>query len=214
MKILIGCEYSGTLTNEFLKLNYDVISCDIIPSIADVPHLTMDIFEAIKFVKPNCLIAFPPCTYLSGAGLHLCNIESYGVNAFERIKKRSLAINFFLDLYFQDIKHIALENPVGHINTNVLKPTQIIQPYYFGESKMKRTCLWLKNLPALQYTLQDNLFEQKTSCEKPKGIVFADGKTRHFTDMQWSKNKNDICKRSELSKSFAKEMAKQWSKVL
>jgi site-specific DNA-cytosine methylase len=214
MKILIGCEYSGTLTNEFLKLNYDAISCDIIPSIANVPHLTMDIFEAIKFVKPDCLIAFPPCTYLSSAGLYLCHIETYGINAFERIKKRSLAINFFLNLYFQDIKHIALENPVGHINTNVLKPTQIIHPYYFGENRMKRTCLWLKNLPALQYTLQNDLFEQKTSCEKPKGKLFYD-KPRQFTDMQWGKNnKNDICKRSELSKSFAKEMATQWSKVL
>jgi len=215
MKILIGCEYSGTLTNEFLKLGWDTISCDIIPTTAiGTPHLTMDLFDAIKYVKPDVLIAFPPCTYLSSAGLHLCNINSYGISAYERIKKRNKAIEFFLDLYFQDIKHIALENPVGHLNTNILKPTQIIQPYYFGEQKMKRTCLWLKNLPVLKYTLESNLFEQKTSCEKPQPTIYADGKKYYFIGTQWGTKKDDICARSVLSNSFAVAMAKQWSEYL
>ena len=52
---------------------------------------------------------------------------------------------------------IAIENPVGYMNTYFRKPDQIIHPYYFAKSEddfenyqMKRTCLWLKGLPMLK----------------------------------------------------------------
>lgn len=216
MKILIGCEYSGTLTKEFLNLNFDAISCDILPTTAnDIPHLQMDIFDAIKFVKPDVLIAFPPCTYLSNAGTHHCNIESHGMKAFERIKKRNKAIEFFLNLYFQDIKHIALENPPGHISSIILKPTQYIQPYYFGEPQMKKTCLWLKNLPALQYSLNDTLFDVKTSVYKPQPTKIYNGKPYYFVVIQqYARKENQHCSRSKLFSSFAIAMATQWGEYL
>lgn len=47
---------------------------------------------------------------------------------------------------------IALENPVGLLSTVVRRPDQIIQPWMFGHSQDKRTCLWLKNLPLLRST--------------------------------------------------------------
>lgn len=49
-----------------------------------------------------------------------------------------------------DCDCIAIENPVGYMNSCYRKPDQIINPYQFGDSFRKRTCLWLKNLPLLQ----------------------------------------------------------------
>lgn len=51
-----------------------------------------------------------------------------------------------------DCDKIAIENPVGIMNTCFRKPDQIIHPYYFGDNAKKRTCLWLKSLPTLQPT--------------------------------------------------------------
>lgn len=44
---------------------------------------------------------------------------------------------------------VAVENPVGWLNTNWNKPTQIINPWQFGDPWRKKTCLWLRGLPAL-----------------------------------------------------------------
>lgn len=40
-----------------------------------------------------------------------------------------------------DCDKIAVENPVGYMNTHFRKPNQIIHPYYFGDPYVKRTCL-------------------------------------------------------------------------
>jgi len=47
------------------------------------------------------------------------------------------------------IHQIAVENPAGVISTRIRKPTQMVQPWQFGDDASKRTCLWLKNLPLL-----------------------------------------------------------------
>lgn len=47
-------------------------------------------------------------------------------------------------------KRVAIENPVGIMNTYYRKPDQVIQPWQFGHNESKRTCLWLKGLPALK----------------------------------------------------------------
>lgn len=64
------------------------------------------------------------------------------------------AIKFAERLWASPVGQIALENPVSVLSTrsNLGKPTQIIQPYYFGEDASKKTCLWLKNLPRLKLT--------------------------------------------------------------
>lgn len=35
------------------------------------------------------------------------------------------------------------------MNTVYRKPDQIVQPFWFGDSASKKTCLWLHNLPPL-----------------------------------------------------------------
>lgn len=95
----------------------------------------------------DLLIAFPPCTYLAKAQ------QWRYKESLERIKFRDDAVSFIDRLYNLDIKHIAIENPVGFLNLNWKIPTQIVSPHYFGDPYMKETCLWLKNLNPLRYPL-------------------------------------------------------------
>jgi hypothetical protein len=219
IKVLIGCEYSGRVREAFKKLGFNAWSCDILPTEIPGNHFQCDIFEVVH-KKWDLFIGFPPCTYLCSAGLHYCNIERHGQKAIDRIKKRNQAIEFFLDLYSLPIEHLCLENPVGHISSCVLKPTQIIHPYYFGEQELKRTALWLKNLPPLEYHLQDNLFSQKTASDYPqpyqKQLCKKTGKfkNRYFTDSILNNNFKDGKSRSMLFQCFADQMALQWSNVI
>ena len=125
-----------------------------------------------------------------------------------------------MDLYNLPIKHICLENPLGHVSANILKPTQIIHPYYFGEMEMKRTALWLKNLPPLEYKLSNDLFGVATATEKPEPnqiqVRKATGqiKKRYFTDCITNNKLKTGHEKSKLFQSIANEMARQWSGVV
>ncbi len=218
-RILIGCEYSGTVRDAFIKKGFDAWSCDILATDKPGPHLQGDILNFINNGW-DAFIGFPPCTFLSSAGLHYCNIEVHGNAAIERIYKRNKAIEFFLKLYSAPINHICLENPLGHISSNILKPTQIIHPYYFGERQMKRTALWLKNLPPLQHNAENTLFEVRTHTDKPvpDQIQFrkATGqiKRRYFTDCITNNKLKSGHEKSKLFQSIADAMANQWSDVI
>lgn len=135
----------------------------------------------------------------------------YGDKAIDRWRKRIEAVKFVNDLWNCGIEKIALENPVGFLNTNWQKATQIIHPYYFGDADMKRTCLWLKGLPPLKYNMRDSLFESKTATQKPEPIsTDVSGKKRYFTDAINRDSKD----RSKTFPSIAKAMALQWSEYL
>ena len=105
----------------------------------------MDIFEAVKLKPWSLLIAHPPCTFLCISGNRWMNDYRYP----NRKKDREEAIEFFLKIANLDIPHIAIENPIGVMSKVYKKPSQIIQPWMFGDSYQKSTCLWLKNLPNL-----------------------------------------------------------------
>ena len=123
----------------------------------------MDIFKAIELIKPAMGIFHPPCTYISYAGIAHWNNP-------DRLQKRLKALSFFAALWESDIKMICIENPKGCASPTIAKYSQIIQPYYFGDSHLKTTCLWLKNLPLLEWTEKNTLFSTATSCGKPEPI--------------------------------------------
>lgn len=143
MKVLIACEYSGTVRDAFTLLGHEAWSCDLLPSDKPGNHFQGDLFDFI-YERWDLIIAHPPCTYLANAGLHYCKDD------LARQEKREQAANFFVKIWQAPAHKICIENPVGWMNTNWRKPTQIIQPYYFGDSELKTTCLWLRGLPKLQ----------------------------------------------------------------
>lgn len=145
MKIFVPFERSGIVRDEFIRQGHDAISCDIFPSDRPGPHIQDD---AMKYIYDDwdMMIAFPPCTYLCGSGLH------WNKRIKGRQEKTELSL-ISIDLLLKaPIKKIALENPIGCISSRIRKPDQIIQPWQFGHPESKSTCLWLKNLPLLKPT--------------------------------------------------------------
>jgi len=145
VRVLVACEYSGTVRDAFTAKGHDAISCDILPTDKPGQHYQGDVLDIIGDGW-DLMVAHPPCTYLCSSGLH------WNKRQPERELKTLEALAFVELLLGADIPRIALENPIGRIGTAVRKADQVIQPYEFGDDASKRTALWLKNLPLLRPT--------------------------------------------------------------
>lgn len=142
-RILVACEYSGRVRDAFAAKGWDAWSCDFEPSDTPGNHHQGDVRDLLV-EHWDMMIAFPPCTYLCSSGMH------WTTRGFRDAKLTEDALNFVHLLLNSGIPRIAIENPVGAINTRICKPSQMIQPWQFGDNASKRTCLWLKNLPLLE----------------------------------------------------------------
>lgn len=218
LKVLLGCEESQAVCIEFRKLGHEAYSCDLLPCSGGHPewHLQIDIFEAIKLKNWNLGIFFPPCTYLTVTGARWMYFPDGSINK-DRQHKQNQAIKFVEKLYNSKIKHIGLENPIGILSTLWMKPTQIVQPYYFGDEAQKTTCLWLKSLPILYHNSDANLFDDKvTHVGKGGNVQTSTGKT--FSTWYWEtskgKGKERQIRRSKTFPGIAHAMATQWSEYL
>lgn len=235
INVLIACEESQRVCNEFRKLGFNAYSCDIIDCSGGHPewHFKQDVLEVIKNkggilqtgekikIEGNwdLMIAHPPCTYLASSGAkwyYHPNDKELPIEERRphpkfpnRAKDREEGANFFLALANADVKRIAVENPVGIMSTRFRKPDQIVQPYFFGDSATKSTCLWLKNLPKLEPT---------NMVSKGEFVVLSSGKklpkwySDALTTAKTTAERRTL--RSKTFPGFAKAMAEQWSKEL
>ena len=221
MRVLIACEESQRVCIAFRERGHEAYSCDIEPCSGGHPewHIQQDV---LPLINGNCefktvdgtfhkidgewdlLIAHPPCTYLTVSGNRWFNVEKYGKKAVERIKNRELAVDFFLKFINAKCAKIAVENPIGVMSTRYKKPEQIIQPYFFGDSERKSTCLWLKGLSTLK----------STNIVEPKIIHHKNGKTDsawHYETFNLPKKERSRI-RSKTIEGIAEAMAEQWGK--
>ena len=221
-KILVGCEFSGVVRNEFAKLGHDAWSCDLIPSESEGNHLQQDILDIINDGGWNLAIFHPPCRFLAASGLHWNKKDP------SRQKKTEEALDLVRKLLNAPIDKIALENSIGCISTRIRKPDQIVQPYDFGENASKATALWLKNLPLLKPTksvaprwvcCSVNL--GISSLDKPKICPTCGKKALRRYENQCDSGQNKLGPsenrskiRATTYKGIATQMAIQWSKVL
>ena len=205
MKVLIACEFSGTVRDAFIERGHDAISCDLLPSLSDKGrHYQGDVFDIITAERWDLMIAHPPCQYLTTAG------NRHFKNNPDRCAKREEAFNFAMRLFNAPIPKICMENPQGWINTHFRKPDQIIHPYFFGDAEVKRTCLWLKNLPKLYWTIPN---ARKPSPKYYRMTGNAAGKAIYFTEAAGSKKSAGFEQwqlRSKTFQSIADAMADQW----
>jgi len=150
LDVLINCEYSGIVREEFKKLGHNAWSCDLLPSeIGGGNHIQGDAIEAAYGRHWDLMIGHPPCTYMCNSGVEWLDKKD------GRWPQLMDAADFFLKLWSAPIEKICLENPIMHKYAYALikmKQTQVIQPYMFGHTETKATCLWLKNLPKLTPT--------------------------------------------------------------
>lgn len=161
MKVLIACEYSGVVRDAFTRAGHWAVSCDILPSESPGWHYMGDVLDCLSDGW-DLMIAHPPCTYLTNAGVTWLHKDP------SRWSKLDDGAAFFKQLLDAPIPRIAIENPIMHKYARErignVKQTQVIQPWMFGHTEQKATCLWLKNLPALVPT--DNVKDQMMKLPK------------------------------------------------
>jgi len=183
MKILIACEYSGTVREAFSKLGHDAWSCDILETEIPGNHLQCDVREILGDGW-DMMIAHPPCTHLAVSGARWFK---------DKKVEQAEALEFVRLLLNAPIERIALENPISIISSHIRKPDQIIQPWQFGHGETKATCLWLQNLPKLQ----------------PTNIV--EGREQRIWKMPPGENRWK--ERSRTFEGIAQAMANQWGNL-
>jgi hypothetical protein len=194
MRVLVACEYSGTVRDAFIKLGHDVMSCDIIPTDVPGPHYEGDVLDVINDGW-DLMIAHPPCTYLSNAGARF--LYPKGQLNSDRLKLGLEAKQFFMALYNSNIPKICVENPIPSTVYELPLYTQTIQPYEYGHPFKKKTCLWLKGLPKL---IPTNIVNERQSSKVPGNWFNKGGKDRQ---------KN----RAKTFQGIADAMASQWGNV-
>ena len=142
MRVLIACEFSGTVRDAFLRRGHDAVSCDLLPTDVPGPHYQGDVRDILN-LEWDLIIAHPPCTHLAVSGARWFHLKR---------QEQAEALDFVRLPLNAPCPRIALENPISVISSAVRKPDQIIQPWQFGHGEVKATCLWLKGLPLLQAT--------------------------------------------------------------
>jgi len=180
MRVLVACEFSGTVRDAFIRLGHDAMSCDLLPTESPGSHYQGNVLDIIDDGW-DLMIAHPPCTHLAVSGARWFK---------DKQAEQADALAFVRLLLDAPIERIALENPISIISSRIRKPDQIIQPWQFGHGETKATCLWLKGLPKLQ----------------PTNIV--SGREARIHKLPPSADRWKI--RSETYQGIAEAMATQW----
>ena len=189
MRVLVACEYSGVVRDAFAAKGHDASSCDILDSESEGQHIRGDALEVLH-KGWDLMIAHPPCTHLSVSGAR------WFTEGKKPMFLRENALDFVKKLMAAPIDRICIENPVSVISSHIREADQTINPYQFGHTEYKRTCLWLKNLPLLKET--DNVLEE--TKELPDKIA----------NRIWWLGSGKGKERSKFYTGIASAMADQW----
>lgn len=197
-RVLVACEYSGTVRDAFRRLGHDAVSCDILPTDVQGPHFQGDVREILD-QGWDLMIAHPPCTYLTNSGVRWLHTDK---SRWDKLKDGA---DFFRLLLNAPIPRICVENPIMHKYARELigqDKAQVIQPWMFGHTETKATCLWLKGLPMLKPT---------NDVKEKMGTLSVKERNRiHYLPPSVDRWKI----RSTTFQGIADAMAEQWDKVL
>lgn len=191
MRVLVACEFSGTVRDAFMARGHDAMSCDLLPTDRPGPHYQGDVRDVLAGGW-DLMVAHPPCTHLAVSGaphFHRKRVE------------QADALDFVRMLMAANIPRICIENPVSVISSRIRKPDQIVQPWQFGHTEQKKTCLWLTGLPKLVPT--DDRFAEMMKLPKNKR------ERLHYL----SPSPNRWKERSKTYQGIADAMADQWGKL-
>lgn len=204
MKVLVCCEESQVVTSAFRSLGHDAFSCDLLPTSGPFPefHFQCDCREFFPFDSFDLVISHPPCTFLSNAGARW--LYRGGQLDLSRYEFGLAACSFF-NLFFQSqSRYLCIENPLPSRIFHLPVPSQIVQPYEFGDPWSKRTLLWLRDLPLLQPT--DVLSDYLPYCSSGSYTRSHDSRYKGF-----SRSGGAARVRSRSFPGIAAAMAAQWS---
>lgn len=209
MRVLVACEESQRVCMAFRERGHEAYSCDIIEPSGGHPEWHI-LGDALKLIEPNAggtsfqtmdgakhiiekwdiLIAHPPCTHLAVSGMR------WFKEGRKPLYLQDEAADFFMKFINANCERIAVENPVCIMSTRYRKPDQIINPWQFGHTQQKKTCLWLKGLPKLQET--NNVYDKMMKLpEKERTAI-------------WWMGSGHAKERSKTFEGIAQAMAEQW----
>lgn len=209
MKVLVACEFSGTVRNAFAARGHDAWSCDLLPSDdGSNRHIRGDARDYLQDGWDLLMVAHPPCTRLCNSGICWLTNAPRGRSVEQVWSELEQAAGLFSTFWNAPIERVAIENPVMHRHAkerivNYAEPAQKVQPWQFGDPVQKRVCLWLRGLPALRPTDPVSL-PKPTYCIRRSGpragqrynYYFHQGKSGH--------------ERSRFFPGIADAMADQW----
>ena len=157
MRVLIACEFSGTVRRAFTARGHDAWSCDLLPAedrsnrhiVGDARDLLNDGWDLA--------ICHPPCTRLCNSGVRWLTKAPPGRTLADMWAELEAGAALFSAFWNAPIERVAVENPVMHKHAKALiegyaPPAQSVQPWQYGHGEVKRTCLWLRGLPVLTPT--------------------------------------------------------------
>lgn len=194
MRVLVACEFSGTVRDAFAARGHDAWSCDLLPTERPGNHIQGDVLEVIN-EGWDLMIAHPPCTYLSNSGV------GWLFKNYDRWSDMARGSMFFKACLNANVERIAVENPIPHkyaLQIIGRRYDQIVQPYQFGHTESKATCLWLKNLPPLMSRLNMQVIMS--------GMHKRDTQRLHYLPPGPERAKL----RSKTFQGIANAMAEQW----
>jgi hypothetical protein len=147
MRVLVACEFSAVVRDAFRAAGHDAWSCDLLPTEGDPAfHVVRDALDVARRPGWDLVIAHPPCTYLTKAGVRWLHTKE---GRWDQMREAATFFRAFLEL---DVPRLAVENPVMHrYATEIIgcKQNQVVQPWMFGHLESKGTGLWLRGLPRL-----------------------------------------------------------------
>lgn len=158
MRVLVACEFSGTVRRAFAARGHDAWSCDLLPSEdRSNKHIIGDARDILDDGWDLLMVAHPPCTRLCNSGVRWLSTPPPGKTIAQMWAELDEAADLFSTFWNAPIDRVAIENPVMHKHAkarilNFKDFAQSIQPWQFGHGETKRTCLWLRNLPPLTPT--------------------------------------------------------------
>lgn len=211
----MGCEESQVVCIAFRMLGHEAYSCDLQECSGGHPewHITGDVVKVLYAHRWDLIIAHPPCTYFANSGVRWL-FKDNGKKDPIRWEKLMASLRFWNEfIKYKDFTGVrmALENPIphkyavkgfpelgAHLN-GIGEYTQVVQPWMFGHGEQKATCLWLYNLPKLQWYNQDTLFGRKTSVE---------GREQNLWRLPPTPDRAKL--RSKTFTGIARAMAEQW----
>lgn len=196
-RILVACEFSGTVRDAFAAKGWDAWSCDLLPSETGGQHFQCDAMEVLNR-DWDLIMLHPPCTKIA-----LCGNSTYG-KGMPKHAERAASLDWTESIWRKAVAAcpcVGLENPKNVLGARIGKRTQVIQPWQFGHLEQKETWFWLHGLPRLKPT--------RVVFDEMMKLPRKERERIHFM----SPGENRGHERSRTFTGIAAAMAEQWSIV-
>lgn len=217
MRVLVACEYSGTVRRAFAAIGHDAWSCDLLPAEdGSNKHLIGDVRAILDDGWDLLIVAHPPCTrlcrsgrrWLSGPGKMTPPKKLPNGRTWESmIAEFEDGVDLFTSCWRAPIERVAVENPEMHDLAKDRMPADlpaphIVQPFWFGHPEYKGTGWYLRGLWPLVET-----------CRLPEPIKGSDEWKAWNRVWRMPPGADRAKERSRFFPAMAHAMAAQWGTI-